>query len=450
MRESTMLRLTFVLVLALAFAGCVQGTAPAPAAEAPAATEAPAMEEGGALVVWDQFYRGVESDVMETLNAEFEADHAGVTIDRDAKVLEDLTTTVQLALSEEDGPDVSQVNQGRGNMGPLVQGDLLLPVDEYADQYGWGERLSESIQRRNRFTADGQTFGEGNLYGVSPTAEVVGVYYNQDKFEEYGWSIPATFDEFQQLLADIAATGETPIAFGNLDGWPGIHEFSSVEHVFADPEWVDNFVYGLNDVSFETDVNIQAAEIMQEWVDSGYFTDGFEGIGYDDTVALFKSGDGVLMITGSWLSGELADSDFSFGFFLMPQETADAQQLAVGGVGIPFAIRRTTDQADLAAEYLDWMISPRAAELWAEADFVPAMPLPEGAAVEEGSMLADTIAAWNRINADNGVGHYLDWATPTMYDTLVSELQKLFAAQTSPEEFVANVQADYAEFLASQ
>lgn len=464
MRESMMLRLSLLLALIFVLGACqpmaTQPAAPQAAAtqppatqaptEQPAVTEAPAAGEAATLTVWDQFYRGAESDVMDTLNAEFEADHPGATINRDAKVLEDLSTTVKLALSEQDGPDVSQVNQGRGDMGALVQGDLLLPLDDYADQYGWGERLSESIQRRNRFTADGQTFGEGNLYGVSPTAEVVGVYYNKDKFDENGWSIPTTFDEFQQLLADIAATGATPITFGNLDGWPGIHEFSSVEHVFADPEWVNNFVYGLNDVSFETDTNVHAAEIMQQWVDNGYFTEGFEGIGYDDSVALFKSGDGVLMITGSWLSGELADSDYNFGFFLMPQESADDPQLAVGGVGIPFAVRRTTDQPDLAAEYLDWMISPRAAELWAEADFVPAMPLPEDAAVEEGSMLADTIAAWNRINADNGVGHYLDWATPTMYDTLVAELQKLFAEQTTPEEFVANVQADYADFLASQ
>jgi raffinose/stachyose/melibiose transport system substrate-binding protein len=425
-------------------------TTAAEATEAPDATEAPAAGEERTLVVWDQFYRGVESDVIDTLNAEFEAEHPGVTVERVSKVLDDLNTTVKLAMSEPGGPDVSQVNQGRGDMGAMVEADLLLPLDDYAEQYGWNDLFSASVLSRNSFTPDGATFGEGSLYGVSPTAEVVGVYYNKQKFEEHGWTVPTTWDEFTQLLADIKAAGETPIAFGNLDGWNGIHEFSAVQHVLVDGEYINDFVYGVNDVSFDTPENRQAAEIMQEWVEAGYFTEGFMGIGYDDVTVLFKNGDGVLTITGSWLAGELVDAEFDYGFFLVPQESAGEPQLAIGGVGIPYAIRKTTENPDLAAEYVNWMVSPRAAELWAEASFVPAMPLPEGTEVEEGSLFADTVAAWNRINEDDGVGHYIDWATPTFYDTIVAELQKLFGMQTTPEELAANVQQDYAAFLAGQ
>ena len=142
---------------------------------------------------------------------------------------------------------------------------------------------------------------------------------------------------------------------------------------------------------------------MQEWVEAGYFTDGFSGIGYDDSAGLFKAGQGAMMITGSWLAGELTtDTDQQFGFFLMPQESADAAQLAVGGVGIPYSIRNGTANPDLAAEYLDWMISPRRTAM-GRGGIVPAMPLAEGTSMEEGSLFADTVSAWNRINEDNGV-----------------------------------------------
>ncbi len=422
----------------------------APTTEA-AATEAATTEasEGGeqTLVVWDQFYRPVESELIDTLNAEFEADHPGVTIERVSRTTDDLNTTVKLAMAEADGPDVSQVNQARTDMGALVQADLLLPLNDYAEQYGWNDLFSASVLSRNSYTAEG-TFGEGNLYGVSPTAEVVGVYYNKQKFEEGGWTVPTTWDEFTQLLADIKAAGEVPIAFGSLDGWNAIHEFSAVQHVLATGDYIDDFVYLRNDVSFDTPENQQAAEIVQQWVEAGYFTEGFEGIGYDDVTALFKSGEGVMTITGSWLAPELAGGEFDFGFFLVPQESADDPQLAIGGVGIPYAIRKTTENADLAAEYVDWMVSPRAAQLWAEASYVPAMPLPEDAQVEEGSLFADTVAAWNRINEDDGVGHYIDWAVN--YDTIVAELQRLFALQTTPAEFTSTMQEDYAAFQAGQ
>jgi len=96
------------------------------------------------------------------------------------------------------------------------------------------------------------------------------------------------------------------------------------------------------------------------------------------------------------------------------------------------------------------LISPRAAQLWAEGGFVPAMPLPTDFKVEEGSLFGDTVHAWNKINQDNGVGHYIDWATPTFYDTINAELQKLFGKEIDPATFTANVEKDYSSFLAGQ
>ena len=385
---------------------------------------------------------------METLNAEFEAAHPGVKIERVVKTLDDLKVTLKLALAEENGPDVAQVNQGRSDMGAMVEAGLLLPLNDYASQYNWGERFSSSVASRNSFTEDGKIFGQGNLYGVSPTAEVVGVYYNKTIFDANGWTVPTTFDEFETLLATIKAAGVTPISFGSLDGWNAIHEFSAVQHLLVTPEYINDFVYGVNNVSFDIPENQEAARIMQDWVDKGYFTDGFPGIGYDDSNKAFKAGQGAMTITGSWLTGELlTDTDQQFGFFLLPANPGHTR-MAIGGVGVPFSIRKTTAQPDLAAEYLDWMISPRAAELWAGVGMLPAMPMAEGVTVEASPLFTDTMVAWNTINSENMVGHYIDWATPTFYDTIVAELQKLFGKMTDPAAFTAAVQVDYAAFLA--
>ncbi len=427
--------------------------AESPLQPAPQPAESPLQPTAAApvtLVVWDQFYRDVESEVMDTLNREFEAAHPGVTIERVVKTLDDLKVTLKQALSQDDGPDVAQVNQGRSDMGAMVQAGLLLPLNDYSTRFNWDARVSSSVASRNSFTSDGKTFGEGNLYGVSPTAEVVGVYYNKGIFAANGWSVPATFDEFVKLLEDAKAKGVTPISFGSLDGWNAIHEFSAVQHLLVTPEYINDLVYGVNNVSFDTPENQEAAAIMQEWVDKGYFSDGFAGIGYDDSNKLFKAGEGAMTITGSWLAGELiGDTDQEFGFFLLPAN-AGQTRMAIGGVGIPFAIRQTSAHADLAAEYLDWMISPRAAQLWAQAGMLPAMPMPEGAMAEAGALFADTVAAWNTINLENLVGHYIDWATPTFYDTLVSELGKVFGKVSDPAAFTAAVQRDYAAFLAGQ
>lgn len=208
MRKTRILTI-LVLTFLLAFTACSQPVEQEATEEASSETT---------LVVWDQFYREEESKVIETLNAEFIAAHPGVKIQRETKVLADLQMTIKLALSESDGPDVAQVNQGRSDMGALVEAGLLLPLDDYLAQYGWGNVFSTSVASRNSFTPDGNTFGQGSLFGVSPTAEVVGVYYNKGIFKDNGWSVPTTFEDLEQLLADIKAAGLTPISFGSLDG----------------------------------------------------------------------------------------------------------------------------------------------------------------------------------------------------------------------------------------
>jgi len=115
---------SIILITVFLLTACAQPTsAPVIETEVPlgapteAAKTAEPVTEMITLVVWDQFYRDVESQVMDTLNAEFEAAHNGVKIERVVKTLDDLKVTLKLALAQSDGPDIAQVNQGRSDMG---------------------------------------------------------------------------------------------------------------------------------------------------------------------------------------------------------------------------------------------------------------------------------------------------------------------------------------------
>jgi raffinose/stachyose/melibiose transport system substrate-binding protein len=403
------------------------------------ATEEVVDDDGQTLVVWDQWARGVEGDVVDQLNAEFSDEH-GVTVQRETKTLDDLNATIGLAMGQADGPDVAQVNQGRADMGALVEAGLLMDLSASAEERGWTERFSENLLNRNMFSEDGAQFGTGNLYGIAPQAEVVGWYYNKATFDELGLDVPATFDELAALLPQIAEAGETPITFGNLDAWPAIHTYGAVEHVFVDTGYLNDFIFNLGDAGFDRPENVEAAEIVQTWVDEGYFTENFEGIGYDDSWAQFAAGEGALMLTGSWISGEL-DQD-SYGFFLTPGETAGDVVPQIGGQGVPLAVRADTEVGDVAIDYLDWMVSERAAQLWAEAGLLPSGEPPDGAVADQ-TLLADIVGGWQTTLEADQVGHYLDWATPTFYDTLTAELQLLLSGSVEPQAFVDTLEQDY-------
>jgi len=181
------------------------------------------------LTIWDQEVRGGQAAQIKELNKAFLAKYPNVKINRVAKSFTDLNTTLKLAVSGPKAPDIVEANQGRPVMGQLVKGGLLKPLDAYADAYGWKDRWSKTLLDLNRFSADGNTFGSGNLYGVSQMGEIVGVFYNKDKVK----TIPKTFGEFESMLAKAKQAGETPISFGNLDKFGGIHEFQTVQNQFA-------------------------------------------------------------------------------------------------------------------------------------------------------------------------------------------------------------------------
>jgi len=472
---------TMVIVLALLLAACGGGspttpppgqptqppaveeaTQPYPAAEqptqAPATTDAypapetaPAAGEVVTLQVWDILTRDVETEVMETLIQEFEAAHPGVTVERTVKTFDDMKATARLGLSSPDGPDIAQINQGLSDMGALVKADLLVDLTPYAEQYGWFEKISPSIVARNSFTPGGEVFGEGSLYGMPITAELVGVFYNKEKFEAAGVEVPTTFAEFEAALDTLLAAGEVPLAYGTLDKFPAIHVFSEIQGNLVDRQYLDDFIFGRNNQSFDIPENVEAAQKLVEWAEKGYFTPGYEGIGYEDSWKLLSDGQAAAMITGSWISGDLAagPNGDKFGFFLTPSETARGTHISVGGTSTAFAIRKGSPNEQLAAEYIDWMVSDRAAQLWLEKGIVPVQP-GDASAVQPGTLDGDLVAAWDLLNDNDMVGHYLDWATPTFYDTITAALAELQAGRITPEEFTAQVQEDYGAYIASK
>lgn len=438
----------------LYLSGCAPKGTQIPATAVPSSptTSAPPAQPVK-LVVWDVWVREQETAVVEAVHEIFKAKHPEVTIDRVAKSFEDLKATAKLALSSPDGPDVVQVNQGWSDMGAMVEGGLLVDLTPYMKQYGWDRKLSASLRARNSFTPDGKEFGVGNLYGVPPTAELVGVYYRKDLFQKLGVSLPKTFGELENILRTARDAGQTPIVFGNLDGWPALHTYSEILFTkVTDRTYVDDLVYAWGKgASWDTPENIFAAAKMQEWVDSGFFTKGFEGIGYDDSTALFDTGNGVMMLTGSWMSSTFAAGEYGeqIGFFLVPPEKAGGFKMSVGGTSLSYAIRATSANQNTAAEYLAAMMSDEAANEWAKVGTVPVTSVDEKV-LTEGTLFADLVKSWNWMNANDAVGHYIDWSTPTFYDTSTAAIQELLAKQITPEEFVKKLEADYQAFLAER
>jgi raffinose/stachyose/melibiose transport system substrate-binding protein len=297
----------------------------------------------------------------------------------------------------------------------------------------------------NRFSSDGATFGDGDLYGLSQMGEIVGMFYNREKVPQP----PATFAELESQLAEAKSAGDVPISFGNLDKWPGIHEFQAVQNVFAPSDQVRDFVFARDGASFTTPENEEAAKKLQEWAEKGYFTKNFNGVGYDPAYQQFSKGAGPFLIAGTWLLRDLTDTmGDNLGFMLVPGAEEGASPQALGGESLPFAITSKSEHPDVAAAYIDFITNGDAATVLAETGNLPAMPVDESA-IPQG-LPSEVFAAWGDLSESDGLLPYLDYTTPTFYDDISSAIQVMLAGKDDPAQFTAGVEEAFRKFADSR
>jgi raffinose/stachyose/melibiose transport system substrate-binding protein len=393
--------------------------------------------------VWTTYTDEIRTGIVEDIGATF-AEAKDVTFSQRSWQLEELQSTLPRSVDSDQGPDVSQVNNGEALAGPMIRGGQIVSLAEYATEYGWSDRFAESLLARCMYSADGTVFGEGELWGLPAESEIVGFYYNKTIFADNGLSVPTTFAEFEELLAALRAAGVEPLVFGTLDKWQAIHLFGEIQATNTTRDYLDALIYRRGGADFTDQSILDAANKVIEWGEAGYFMEGYDGLSGDDAQALFQTGVGGILLQGSWAAGAVRDSlGEDAGFFLMPRATEDVPVLHVGGVGIPFSI--TTNAADpaVAASFIDSLVTEESFARFIEAGTLPLGEIPADL-ITEGTVDGEMYAAWNGALADDAVGHYMDWAAPDFYDVFTGALQELLGGQVTAEEFQTTLQDFYA------
>jgi raffinose/stachyose/melibiose transport system substrate-binding protein len=370
--------------------------------------------------------------------AQFEEANPGVTVEASYLGWDDFMATIRLKLADNNPPDLAHGNQGFTVDGTLIQNGLVIPLDDYADKYGWKKSFADGSLAEFSWSEDGSTWGSGTLYGISPVAEDVIVYYNKSKLDALGLSVPKNFAEFEKALAVSKNAGELPIMLGGADGWPIIHVWGLIEGAFVDPEQTRSWIFDAKGNEYATSSRKQAADKLEEMVKAGYFGNDSLGIGYDDANAMFIDGEGVFNLTGTWMTAQLNEGmGDNVGAFAMPRSSGGVA--GGGSFALPWHISSKSANPDLAAKFIAHLMSTDFVDDLMEVGRVPA----QAPTIDPTSNLqAEVIAASNKLVGSNAKTFYTDWATPGMYDTVTQELQKLLGGAATASDFIDAMAAE--------
>jgi raffinose/stachyose/melibiose transport system substrate-binding protein len=452
------LRAALPLALAIAIAGCGGTPGEDKPNEQAAGTPAEQVKTDGFEELGDVTLNVVSSEGsggpregIRRLTRQFEEKYPNVTVKLSFRDFSSWIKQAKLAAASDSPPDVFAGNQGYQLDGELVKAGLILPLDEYAKAYGWGESYTPETMQQFMWSEDGQTFGEGKIWGVAQSGQSVGVFANMKKLRAAGVD-PAeleTFEDFDAALAKLRESlpaDEPVIALGNKDQYGAIHLWGGIQGAYTPAQDVRDWIFHKDGATFDTPGNLQSLEKLKEWVDEGYMGKGDAFNARDDPAAgiAFARGEGALLIGGNWNAATAKDGlgeDAAF-FNVPPGESGD--RVNIGSTSTPLHISAKTKYPDLAAAYIDFTTGPSAADVLVGTQQVPAAA--DATAEPSDPLGRQVMDGWQQLVEEGGLTLYPDWSSPTMLQTMGQTFQLMLADRMSPEEVVDRTQRDWDEY----
>lgn len=379
----------------------------------------------GSITVWEHDYSFEDS--LEKIIEGFNEQYPDVQVDYEIKADGDYYSLLQTAIQSGDGPDLFWTNgTATTNMPDLVSNDACTDLSGSVDF----SFLSDSAM-------DLATIDDG-IYSVPwMTLDTRTVYYNKDMFAENGWEVPATFSEFEELLATIKAAGVTPISLSH-DSWSALFAF---EPVLAGYD--ADYSAGLQDYTSKADGTParEALQKMVDWANAGYFGDNWTGV-LDNSAQIlaFTTGSAAMDIAGSWDATTIMENnpDLNLGAFAIPDENGNTGLVGTSSNG--FSVNSASDNMDAAIAFANYCASKEAQTIWVQSQgAVSASPDIEASTEiakeisESGS--GTTYRSWqNVLSSYSSTGN-----ASTIWD---SDFMDVFDGQMTVDQFMDEIAAE--------
>lgn len=386
--------------------------------------EARTSDVSGSLTIWEHD-TAFESS-LEAVVEGFKAKYPNVDVEYEFKS-DDYQNALTIAIQSGDAPDVFWTNgTATAYFGEFQKADALMDLTDIVDT--------------SELPEDGLSIGtiDGKLYSVPwSCVDTRACYYNKDLFEDNGWEVPKTFDEFEELLQKEKDAGYIPISLSPNNAWSLLFAFEPILSAYD-----SDYTEGLADYSVKaTDEPARGAmNKMLEWAEKGYFGDNYLGVADGNAQVLtFTSGEAVMDIDGSWDTNTFLENnpDLNLGAFQIPDNNGKTGM--VGTLANGFSIYKGTKNVEAATAFLQYCATTEAQQAWVDGQGAVSgnKNVKSGSAVAEEIANCDTMyTSWQAVltkHAKDGEN------ASTLFE---NDITKVFTGDMTTDEFfdeIANV-----------
>ena len=305
-------------------------------------------EKAGVVKLTMGSWRTDDVQQMKAVLAEFTKEYPNIEIDFQPTNPPDYNATLRLQLASGTGPDVMYARS-------FATGEELFNDGYFADLSSL-EGIQEDYDEGTRsswLTADGRSF-------AIPFAAVShGIYYNKDIFSQLNLSAPKDWDDFLNICQTIKDAGYIPLANALGDEW----DIAEVVFMSIAPNFIGGYegrlAYDKGEKEFNGPEVVALFEAMASL--APYLPEGFSGLSYNDSNALFATGQAAMYFDGSWSIGTFKDVDFEWDILPPPAPVGSNNEYITFHADAGMAMNVSTAYPEEAKLLLRWFGSENGA-----------------------------------------------------------------------------------------
>ena len=192
-------------------------------------------------------------------------------------------------------------------------------------------------------------------------------------FEENGWEIPTTWDEFIELLDTIQASGQLPLYFGFKDTWTCLAPWNAMACDLSPADVCQQVNKGTT--TFSEEYRELADKIIQLLP---YAQNDPYAFSYNDACTAFARGESAMYCIGSYAVPQIlsVNPDMQIDSFVFPANDNADEQVLNSGVDLQFSVMKDCKNKEAAYEVLQFMLEDENIQIYL--DEQNAVPCKEG------------------------------------------------------------------------
>ena len=191
------------------------------------------------------------------------------------------------------------------------------------------------------------------------------VFYRPSLFEEKGYTVPGTLDEFKALATQMKTDGLTPIGFADKDGWPAMGTFDILNMRINGYEFHTNLLAG--EESWESK---EVKEVFNTWRELlPLHEENALGRTWQEAAQNFAGKKSGTYLLGSFLGQQFAEADRAdLDFFVFPEINPEFGTDSIDAPIDGFMMSAEPENEAGAKALLRFLATPAAQEIYVKSD----------------------------------------------------------------------------------